>query len=179
MEHLPYIEDPAFTLPSVPYLGDLIAYDGCGFHGFPRRHGWIVTDNLYRFERDAPRNIDPALQTPENLAAFVQAWLYFGVLHELFNVILDLNVSLEDFTNARDGQVFLTTSQLRRHIRSWEDKQGDIDRDHYSGRKLMEESHFEELHSALAKVLIKVTDFFHRYTPHPDLTWLAASIPTF
>ncbi len=101
----------------------------------------------------------------------MQAWLYFGVLDELFNVILDLNVSLSDFIDIRDGQPFLTTSQLRRHIRSWEDKQYEIDRDHYSGHKLMDELHFANLHSALAKILIKVRDFSYSFDLRRDLPW--------
>jgi hypothetical protein len=131
MEHLPHVENPAYAIPTIPYLGHIVAYDRRGFHEFPERQGWIVhnsTDlrDLGRNIQEGPRNTNLALQTPENLAAFVQAWLFFGVLDETLNVILDLNVSLEDFKDARDGQMFLTTRRLRRHIEDWQDKCYDL-----------------------------------------------------
>ena len=176
MEHLPDVENPAYDIPTIPYLGNIVAYDGRGFHEFPERQGWTVHNSIAlrdigRNIQEGPRNTNPALQTPEILAAFVQAWLYFGVLDEVFNVILGLNVSLEDFKDVRDGQMFLTTSQLRRHLEDWQDKQGIIDADHYSGKQLMEESHFPKLHSELRQVLNEVRDFFAKFRIRDDVTW--------
>ena len=176
MEHLPHVENPAYAIPTIPYLGHTVAYDRRGFHEFPERQGWTVhnsTDlrDLGRNIQEGPRNTNPALQTPENLAAFVQAWLFFGVLDETFNVILDLNVPLEDFRDARDGQLFLTTRKLRRHIEDWQDKQSIIDSNHYSGKQLMDESDFLKLHSELREVLNEVNEFFRRFRVRDDVAW--------
>ena len=71
----------------VPYLAAGIEYDGQGLSGFPERKGFVV-------EREGYLTFSELRQRPAHFAvAFVQAWLYFGLLQE----VLGEAFSREDF----------------------------------------------------------------------------------
>lgn len=169
MEHLPEINDPAYPLPSIHYLGHVIEYDEKGFFDFPQRHGWSLYHPMkygfhaIRRHNEGPRHVNPEFQTPENIAALVQAWLFFGVLHEIFNTILGLDLPLQEFIEIRDGGKFISTRELRRYIRYWEELQCRTIADHYFGRKRWTSSENIELQSRVKNVLSEVNWFFHQY----------------
>ena len=169
MEHLPEISDPAYPLPNIRYLGHVIEYDEKGFFDFPQRHGWSLYHpmksglNGMRRHTEGPRHVNPETQTPENIAALIQAWLFFGVLHEIFNTILGLHLPLQEFVEIRDGEKSISTKKLRLYLSRWEDLQVRIQEHHFSGRKLWTSSENIELQSRVNKVLSVVEKFFTQY----------------
>jgi hypothetical protein len=169
MEHLPEIKDPAYPLPNIHYLGHIIEYDENGFFDFPQRHGWSLYHPMtygfhaIRRHNEGPRHVNPEFQTPENIAALVQAWLFFGVLHEIFNTILGLDLPLQEFIEIRDGGKFISTRELRRYLKYWEELQSRTIGDHYFGRKRWTSSENIELQSRVKNVLSEVNWFFHQY----------------
>jgi hypothetical protein len=101
----------------VPYVVQS-PYDGKGFHSFPERSGWKLADNgNWRNIRVAERPF--ADRKEGDLDAFLQSWLFFGVLMEVFG--LDTHVTLEDFIFQNNyGAWYITTKKLPIYIESWE-----------------------------------------------------------
>jgi hypothetical protein len=174
MDHLPAIEDAAYPLPEIPYLGHIISYDGQGFYSFPKRHGWTL--DLSQKER-GPFHEDDSLSTPDNIAALLQAWLFFGVLDEIFSVVLGLQISLEDFVETRSGQASITTKHLRRYIDQWMWAQDKIDEVHYNGQKTMDEDFFTRQQVKVRTVIVEIHNFFLGFLDFKDYSW-AQSITT-
>lgn len=80
MDHLPLPQNPT-DLMKVPLLST-IDYDGGDFENYPERQNWgsrTVMEWQYLFERPPPE-----------LAAFIQRWLYFGVLDIIFNARMNI-----------------------------------------------------------------------------------------
>ncbi|KJZ71912.1 hypothetical protein HIM_08668 [Hirsutella minnesotensis 3608] len=76
MDHLPNFRAATRPYSSVPYLGTG-HYDGSRFREYASSHGWDVS-KLQQGDFVAATNKSPCG------AGFLQDWLYFGVLHELF-----------------------------------------------------------------------------------------------
>jgi hypothetical protein len=78
MEHLPPVKkphDPVF----VPYVGDR-EYDGLEFSSYPSRRGYDI-DRLLQGDFQG--------SSPEEIAAFLQVWLWFGLIHAVLQVQVD------------------------------------------------------------------------------------------
>jgi hypothetical protein len=174
MDHLPVIEDAAYPLPEIQYLGHIISYDGQGFYNFPERHGWTL--DLSQRER-GPFHEDDSLSTPDNIAALLQAWLFFGVLDEVFGVVLGLQISLGDFVETRSSQASITTKHLRRYIDQWRWAQDEIDEAHYNGQKTMDEDFFTKQQVKVRTVIAEIHNFFLGFLDFKDYSW-AQSITT-
>lgn len=83
MDHLPLPQNPT-DLMKVPLLS-ITDYDGGDFETYPERQKWgsrTVMEWQYLFERPPPE-----------LAAFLQRWLYFGVLDIIFNTHVNIRSS--------------------------------------------------------------------------------------
>ena len=97
----------------IPYLC-VIQYDGGSFHDFPLRHG-------YTFEKEHPWLIKID-SLDQNLLAFFQSWLYFGLMTDFFG-LCGITIRPQDFTRETTmGTVVLHTYKLAELISSWTKK---------------------------------------------------------
>lgn len=113
MDHLPLGGREAPIVVSY-LLPDDFSYDGGDFSGYPERNGWDF--DMWR-NNDRTRkhiNIETWLgkvnRRLEELAPFLQAWLFFGLIACCLNTQINVN----DFTRvSEDGQrKFITTAKL-------------------------------------------------------------------
>jgi len=113
MDHLPLDGREAPIVVSY-LLPDDFSYDGGDFNGYPERNGWDF--DMWR-NNDRTRkhiNIETWLgkinRRSEELAPFLQAWLFFGLIACCLNTQINVN----DFTRvSEDGQrKFITTAKL-------------------------------------------------------------------
>lgn len=105
MDHAP--QASAFSYPQVPYLGSFV-YDDSGFTGYPARMD---------FDKKRMLTGDFTEHSPARTAAFLQAWLYFGMMSEVFGT----HVDRDDFViEDHQGQTFVTTiHSLPSYIKRW------------------------------------------------------------
>ena len=112
MDHLPEASQPAFPYPKVLYLQGFV-YDDAPFTEFPARMG---------FDKKRLLAGDFMEHPPTVTAAFLQTWLFFGVMSE----VLGTHVERRDFVRADDqGHSFITTQEslppyIRRSLGSLE-----------------------------------------------------------
>jgi hypothetical protein len=92
MDYLPHprVQQDAIQ---VPMLLGCTGYDHLSFEGFPARCGWDLTKML-KAELDG--------KEPSTAAAFIQQWLYFGVIATAFSVA-GIPFILSEFLLAQDG----------------------------------------------------------------------------
>ncbi|RDW85415.1 hypothetical protein BP5796_03740 [Coleophoma crateriformis] len=103
MEHLPKFGNRA-TIFSIPYVCDHnYTYDKSGFDSYPGKAGLCYEQLLTRTWTSQPSLQDGA--------PFLQAWLYFGLLHELFQS-LGIDLDLETFVAERDEGRWISTALL-------------------------------------------------------------------
>ncbi|KAI5837095.1 hypothetical protein DFP73DRAFT_487757 [Morchella snyderi] len=117
----PILENrPDFVPLTVPYLCVAAPYDyhELGFWDFPERAGWMPFDSLklkcYR--------IDGGHASLSEQVAFLQAWLFFGVLAEISSICgLSLDIEAEFFAinDAEDGAKVISTAALNGLSRRW------------------------------------------------------------
>ena len=107
MDHLPHPSQSAYGHIKVPYL-DGFVYDNGGFTEYPSRMG---IDKVRLFAGDFDEH------SPNILAAFLQSWLFFGMMSEAFGT----HVELADFVvDENDGEKFVTTeNSLRPYMQRW------------------------------------------------------------
>lgn len=111
MDHLPLPKDCDSLKIEIPYLSnEAPQYDGLDLPSFPSRHGYEMADpGLLTFKE---LNQKPAHQN----AAFVQSWLYFGLLRAVLGEsIWGKLVQQQDFIrepNVPDGRKLLTSHPL-------------------------------------------------------------------
>lgn len=104
MDHLPCSENHLWQHVRVPYLCQE-EYDGLAFSDYPVRKGW----------QDAhSRALDLSRRSRDDQSAFLQTWLFFGMLTEVFGV----PVSTQDFV--KDDQV--TTERLSEYTLRWHER---------------------------------------------------------
>ena len=89
MDHLPRVRNP-YTPIHVPYLGGG-EYDGQVFAEYPVRQGWNI---------DYLQQGDFQGRTANTAAQFLQTWLYFGMMHELFVLEDGDRVTVRDFVRS-------------------------------------------------------------------------------
>lgn len=104
MDHLPRPSNPA--LPPIEITYDCSEpYDNESAIGYPKRHGWEVLYSPYgiRYLHNGEK------PEPPKLRSFLQNWMYFGLLHELFGTDMDI----QDFvTENENGVKVITTKPL-------------------------------------------------------------------
>lgn len=111
MEHLVPNNAKPSSLIAIPYLAH--EYDGSDFITYPERHGWDVS--TWTWVEDEQDGFDQNGHSAEEMASFLQTWLFFGLLQ---SILLDIQVDQNDFKSpaANDGQYFLTTRSLSRYL---------------------------------------------------------------
>lgn len=111
MEHLLF---PGGVAPiDFSYLGSE-TWDGGDFLKYPQQMGWDTF--IWDWSEDEVR-LDTHGRTFDDLAAFIQSWLFFGLLE----TVLGRNIPLDDFTRSivddeADPRVFITTSKLLAYL---------------------------------------------------------------
>ncbi|OAP60681.1 hypothetical protein AYL99_05683 [Fonsecaea erecta] len=123
MDHIPTPEYP-FRPIHVPWLGGSLAltseYDSKGFLDFPSRHGWS-TQSLH--------DVDFEGRDAAQTAAFLQEWLYFGLLGSVFQICgvtfsrHHLLRHTSGFRNKKRYRSFITTRTLSKQLQQWYDKE--------------------------------------------------------
>lgn len=104
MDHLPHL-NPSHTI-EVPCIVKEV-YDGQDFCTYPARKGWSMQSLL-------EGNLDT--RTPEETAAFLQTWLFFGLLME----VIPIPVKMDDYIQVESGRSHITTKHLAQHIGDWQ-----------------------------------------------------------
>jgi hypothetical protein len=111
MDHLPSPDHPCYAVP-VPYLCKEI-YDGLGFEKYPRRAGWDVLKLL---------DADLGTHSVDELGGFIQTWLYFGILADVF-AIIGLDFDQTSFVaQLPSGESVVSSIPLLDHISKWQKK---------------------------------------------------------
>lgn len=109
MDHLPEIHDLAHPSPKIPCLCRPQDYDRGGVRNFPSRTGWEIDVD----KGPVPiANQEPLIKSP---TALLQAWLYFGTLHEVLS-IGGLDVNMQSFVETFDGELVITSRPLRGYL---------------------------------------------------------------
>jgi hypothetical protein len=103
MDHIPGAEGSACQSIGVPNFCSE-PYDGLGFADYPFRKGWTTTSRGRLRLEQRSRN---------DQAAFLQTWLFFGMLEE----VIGFRVDVQDFVEGG----YITTSRLQNYIRRWYD----------------------------------------------------------
>lgn len=114
MDHLPPLLEPSTFQRDVPLLCGIQDYDSKEFSSFPDRCGWVVSEdrsgNIILLKDNLPGDESNAV------ISFVQAWLFFGTIVEVFSSS-KIRIVLEDFVQRKDdGQFVITTAQLPSYI---------------------------------------------------------------
>lgn len=145
MEHL--AGGTISCLPKVPYIVEY-SYDSRGFHSFPSRAGWFTTEDG-RWERHDKDKGRIRLGPLGSVAAFLQSWLFFGLLVEVLGP--DAQVNPIDFRK-QDGHGYwrITTAKLPTYIREWRDRELKQSSDRI-GRMIRAQLALDEAHSLVSK----------------------------
>lgn len=99
------------TRLNVPYLVQT-RYDAKGFHSFPARSGWKLADDGTWSKLGESV---PGKHSKTDLEAFLQSWLFFGVLTEVLGPV---NVT-EFICEKSFASRYITTKTLPTHIKTW------------------------------------------------------------
>jgi hypothetical protein len=114
--HLPFVQSPTSQPPRVPYLGHVCRYDNEGFASFPARKGWkLVGEDAYSM---CLVRSDGSDTSAEEGTAFIQAWLYFGLLFEAFRIV-GVETSMDDFVGKDDLGFFVSSARLPTYLDEW------------------------------------------------------------
>lgn len=103
MDHLPKFKDASDDYPSVPFLGQFFECDA-SYEDFPVRHGWdkaqLEQGNFTQGHHD------------HATAAFLQSWLYFGLIQELSIASHRRPPKIDDFITNTGGPQSITAKRL-------------------------------------------------------------------
>ena len=109
MDHLPPIVEHSYPPPKIPCLCSPNDYDGNGILQFPERVGWEIDPE------NGPIRVDSSKSSIDSPAVLLQLWLYFGTLHDYFQ-IGDLDFQWEDYVQNVDSELLVTSARLRDHL---------------------------------------------------------------
>ena len=114
MDHL-ILDEDSFEYPEVPYLesASSFVYDNAGWADFPQRLGWTWPE-IRAVAQKAPSMVES--RSHEEVAALVQAWMYFGLIHGL--TLLPVDTSRYVHRNVH-GRLVVTSKPLLGHLREW------------------------------------------------------------
>ncbi|KAF4543409.1 Het domain protein [Lasiodiplodia theobromae] len=103
MDHVLVPRNPAWDPPRIPYYC-LEEYDRGDFSTYPERQGWIHEELFTRTELDNGRS-----RGQKATAAFLQQWLFFGLLHAMFGD----DIKFQDYIDVdNDGTRYVHTRNL-------------------------------------------------------------------
>lgn len=113
MDHLPVPSDPVLRPPRIRYQC-LKEYDRGDFITYPERQGWtkeeLLTGSTW-IEIDTPRARGLRAAT-----AFLQQWLFFGLLHAVFGNV----ANFQDYIDVDEtGTKYVHTRNLFAHANKW------------------------------------------------------------
>ena len=151
MDHLPTIEDPAIPPLKVPCLCEPNDYDRKGFLGFPERNGWTIDRSLgpvLTYEKD----VTPP---PAKVAALLQTWLFFGLLHNILE-LAGVNVDLEEFAQWTGDQHLVSTLSLQKYLDQWLSRESDPNPTTRTQRQRL-----------LVPIFSEINHFFIDFLDHP------------
>jgi hypothetical protein len=104
------------SFKKTPFYGAHYDHDIGGFHNFPERRGWTVSD-------DYVCNPKPGQSPGEKRIGFnefLQSWLFFGLLA----TVLDQTLPPETFLEGTDGQVqYINTTRLPEVVQDWKSRE--------------------------------------------------------
>lgn len=106
MDHLPLPKKSPLDPIEVPY-SCTSDYDGGPMLEYPIRRGWKVKYSPYGIRYLDENSVKP---TNAKLEDFIQTWLYFGFLHELFGDFVDIKSFV---TTNSHGKPVVTTAPLQ------------------------------------------------------------------
>ena len=131
MDHLPQVQALAHKSPKIPCLCHAHDFDGQGIVGFPERVGWKI-DRI-----QGPVRFDDKKIKIDSPGAMLQAWLYFGMLSEIFQ-IGRITYDLQDSLQVVEGRSFVTTTCLRRYLDGLAGTaKGNSEQESHSSQKLV------------------------------------------
>ena len=112
MDHLPRPPQPCHANLEVPYLvKEGLEYDGQGIEGYASRRG---------FDLDLLRQGDLSRHTAEDTLSFLQSWLFFGLIIDIFKSV-GIDLASRDFIRASsDGTRIITTKIFPQLVIGWE-----------------------------------------------------------
>ncbi|KAG0561114.1 hypothetical protein KC19_9G038400 [Ceratodon purpureus] len=152
MDHFPLPRFASAQL-KVPCIsrGD---YDNGPFSSFPSRQNWEIT--LYKSSLE--EGVSHAGETPsvQETEAFLQTWLYFGTLFEIFGKNVNL---LEFIANDEGGNRFLSTVKLTKVMNDWLGQSfnatdpKDVQHEALLSLCIRVRSHLEELYTTLGGLI--------------------------
>ena len=111
MDHLPLPHNPASPPLKVPFVCTE-EYDRGPFLTYPQRQGWQILHPKHRILLLH----DGAEPCRSEKAAFIQTWIYFGLLNEAVGPRYKTACFIED---GLCGKKFLTAVHLERIIQKW------------------------------------------------------------
>ncbi|KAK4941940.1 hypothetical protein LTR10_018270 [Elasticomyces elasticus] len=116
MDRLHWIQGSAIPGVSIPYVcNDRFTFDNGLFWDYPFRCG--MTKDPDDISVSSLNLHDKAI---DEVAPFLQAWLYFGILHEIFTKLLKTDYEWTDFVRTMEtGEVVITTEMLPMYIWCW------------------------------------------------------------
>jgi hypothetical protein len=144
MDHLPSISSPAFLIPRVPCLCDVENFSDGNFEDFPSQHGWDFN------ELEWPVRSDGSRTSRAEIAEFLQAWLFFGLLQSVFKTV-NVKIRLIEFVREEGGnggqeagEKSLTTIKLPQLLREWADHDNTLEEE-------LREQHRSEIFTILKR----------------------------
>ncbi|KAJ9604147.1 hypothetical protein H2200_011670 [Cladophialophora chaetospira] len=154
MEHLPRVADPALPPIKVPYL-DKREWGDNTYASYPRLRGW---------DKERLLGGDFSQHGPRKTEEFLQTWLYFGMLKEVFAVKID---SRHFVRSNRLGERFITTKHLPIYtseleimfFKLLEDDPPPAHNEEQSSSERKVERHFIRAHACLSEVATLLNDY--------------------
>ena len=130
MDHLPVVEDAAFPPDEVICMvSDSWQYDRSGLTRFPLRIGFFFDKGIGKYSRKnfvLNTEKEKIVRSPAEKNAFIQSWLFFGVLTEVF-ATLEIPYNISDFVTLKNGCKFLSLRRLEKYMSTWEALEQDSD----------------------------------------------------
>ena len=121
MDHLPQVHDPALPPLKVLCLCDPTDYDKRGFLEYPKRSGWSF-DRSRGPVKISNEGVPPP---PEEVAAFLQVWLFFGLLHDVLK-LGGVEVDLDECSRWEGDRRLVSTLCLRKYLDEWASREGNL-----------------------------------------------------
>ena len=118
MDHLPSVQSPVRQPLKVPYICNSdYTYDGAGFAGYPERCG---------FDIESIADSDFKGKDFTTVAPFLQAWLFFGMLSDVF-LVSGIRIKEQEFlANDTESKFYISTLTLNDRIWDWVASESDL-----------------------------------------------------
>ena len=124
MDHLPLVHDAVAPPDEVEYMTNW-EYDGSGLMEYPLRFTYVFKKGRGKYSRENyTLNGEDFSNTSREKTAFIQSWLFFGVLIEVFRV-LKMHLDVNDFIREKGGRRYLTMGLLENYITQWQSVEKD------------------------------------------------------